>query len=147
MREQIYVVHWEGPFLWEDRDKHITEDHVLYAIYGSHHLYGRDVLLYIGKTESDLRRRLAEHETWVQNEYDAMTVRFASVGLFKNWDDWEEGERYPAALPDVVQAVEALLIYTNQPAYNSKSKATIKLAEGFRIFNTGRLGHILPEVS
>ena len=147
MVERIYVVHWEGPFRWEERRKHFKKEHVLYALYGSHHLYGRDVLLYIGKTEGDIGRRLGEHDGWVADEYDEMTVRLASIGLFVDWGDWEHGERYSKANPDVIQAVEGLLIYSNQPAYNSKSKATIRLAEGYRIFNTGRLGHLLPEAS
>jgi hypothetical protein len=44
--------------------------------------------------------------------------------------------------------VEALLIYAYQPAYNTKSKHNpSNQAKGLRIFNTGNVGYLLPEVS
>jgi hypothetical protein len=78
-----------------------------------------------------------------------MTVRFASIGELasSDWTDWDDGERYPKASPDLVAKVEALLIYAHQPAYNVMSKDSIEIAKGLRIMNTGRLGHLLPEVS
>jgi hypothetical protein len=43
--------------------------------------------------------------------------------------------------------VEALLIAAHQPAYNSQNKAKVEKAAGMRVFNTGRSGSLLPEVS
>lgn len=147
MKENIYCAHWEGPYEWDSYREHQVTEHVLYAIYGSHHLYGRDVLLYIGKTSSGIKSRMREHDRWVADEYDTMKVRFASVGIFIDWDDWNDGERYPKASPPIVNAIEALLIYAHQPAYNSQSLSSFTTARGFRVLNTGRLGHLLPEVS
>jgi hypothetical protein len=129
--EKIYDVNWEGPFKWEKVEKYIRACHVLYQIYGAHHLYGRDVLLYIGLTARPSGVRLREH----------------SIGKFTTWEDWEQEGDYEKAAPGLVQRIEELLIYAHQPAYNTKSKSGLVLAEGIRIFNTGRLGQLFPEVS
>lgn len=146
MIEQIYVAHWEGPFDWDDHANHVAPEHVLYALYGAHPLYGRDVLLYIGKAENGAGQRLPDHE-WVDDEYDKVTVRLASVGKFIDWNDWEDNERYPRASATITSAVEALIILANQPVYNLRGKGTTTLATGCRLFNTGKLGHLLPESS
>jgi hypothetical protein len=39
LKERIYVAHWEGPYDWGSEPN--QKAHVLYAMYGSHHLYGR----------------------------------------------------------------------------------------------------------
>lgn len=143
--ERTVVVHWEGPFEWDQYKKHQKRGHVLYAIYGSHHLYGRDVLLYLGRS-TDVGTRIEDHAWWVEDEYDAVRVRFASVDDFKGWTEWLKVERYPPAPPTLVNDVEALLIYAHQPAYNTMGKGTLKNA-GLRVFNTGMMGHLLPEVS
>ena len=76
-----------------------------------------------------------------------MTLRIASVGRFTNWKDSYAMEEYPKAPADVVRGIEALLIYAHQPAYSTMSKTSLDSAKGIRILNTGRMGHLLPEVS
>ena len=90
---------------------------------------------------------LGRHTQWVEDEYDEMTVRLASVGEFKGWDDWKDGERYKKADSDVISAIESLLIFSHQPAYNKKNKESMNCARGFRLFNTGKIGRLLPELS
>jgi hypothetical protein len=141
------VAHWEGPFDWDTRKEKAKTGHVLYALYGSRHLYGRDVLLYIGKTAAGVGSRLKGHEQWVADEYDTIRFRLASIGRFWDRDDWDDGDRYPKATPSIVNAVESLLIYAHQPAYNSQNVATLERAKGVRVLNTGRMGHLLPEIS
>jgi hypothetical protein len=58
-----------------------------------------------------------------------------------------KGDRYIRAKPSLVDRVEALLIYAHQPAYNVMSKSSVDIAKGLTILNTGRLGHLLPEIS
>ena len=148
-KEKIYDVYWEGPFEWEKGKRKYKNNHVLYQIYGSHHLYGRDVLLYIGSTLRTPFKRLKEHEEWIEDEYDRMTIRFGSICEFTGptWKEQVKQKPYPRAKKYVVENVETLLIYANQPAYNSRNKADAKKATGIRIYNTGRIGHLLPEVS
>jgi hypothetical protein len=38
--ERIIVVHWEGPYQWEECTNHKEDGHVLYAMHGAHHFYG-----------------------------------------------------------------------------------------------------------
>jgi hypothetical protein len=144
--EKVYVAHWEGPFPWEERGQYCKPSHVLYALHGAHHLYGRDVLLYIGKSDAGMAGRLRQHD-WVADEYDAIQVRLASVGPFESWASWSKGERYPKAPAKVVSLVESLLIYAHQPAYNAMSKGQPVGVQQLRVFNTGRVGHLHPEVS
>ena len=147
--EKIYDVFWEGPFEWEKGKRECKNGHVLYQIYGSHHLYGRDVLLYIGSTLRTPFERLREHEDWIEDEYDKMTIRFGSISEFTSarWKEQEKRRPYRRPKGSVIGAVEALLIYANQPAYNSRNKIDAKKASSIRVFNTGRIGHLLPEVS
>ena len=119
---------------------------MLYALYGAHPLYGRDILLYVGKAEKGAGKRLPDHK-WVKYEYDRVTVRLASVGKFVDWSDWEADERYTRASKMITCPIEALLLLANQPVYNQMGKNTTAQAKGCRLFNTGRLGHLLPEAS
>jgi len=144
--ETIYDIYWEGPFEWEEKDKHIKKHHVLYQIYGAHHLYGRDVLLYIGMTSKGVKRRLKEHEGWISEEYDKVRVRIGSLGEFTTWKDWREGD-YKEAEKSLVERIEALLIYAHQPVYNKANKEQSEKAKGIRIFNSGFLGQLFPEIS
>jgi len=74
-------------------------------------------------------------------------LRIASAGGFMNWKDAYTVEECPKAPPDIVRGIETLLIYAQQPAYNTMSKASLHDAKGLRILNTGRIGHLLPEES
>ena len=103
-------------------------------------------MLYIGRT-NNMRKRLIAHAPWVQDEYDAMKFRVASLGVISTWVGWEKDERYGSAPPKVVAAAEALLIYGLQPAYNWVNKERIAAAKGYRLFNTGHIGTMLPEIS
>ncbi len=145
--EKIYDVYWEGPFEWDEREEKIKGFHVLYQIYGLHHTYGREVLLYIGSSGRSLKDRLREHEEWLEDEYDKVSLRFGSIGEFKSWKDWDTNQNYPKANENLVRKVEALLIYAHQPSYNDRNKSIAERAKGIRIFNSGRSGQLFPEVS
>jgi len=160
VREKIYDVMWEGPYNLEVAKKRSKKDHVLYAIFGTHSVYGQNVLLYIGLTETTVAQRLSEH-TWLRQEYDVVTVRFASIGEFPDieswWKDWmknnrDKKDRTPYRRPksNTIQALEKILIYAHQPACNSKNIEEFTIDNRLdirRIFNTGRLGPLLPEIS
>ncbi len=147
--ETIYDVYWEGPFTWKGKAMHFKPHHVLYAIYGVHHLYGPNALLYLGKTDCSVKNRCSIHEEWVADEYDTVTIRVASVGPFQGWATWDP-KKNPSPAPDrkIVEGVESLLLYAFQPTYNGKDKQRLRdEAKGMRIFNTGRVGRFLPELS
>ncbi|MCP8687734.1 hypothetical protein [Marinobacterium sedimentorum] len=146
--ENVYDVYWEGPFNYDDlRETESHEDLVLYAIYGTHPLYGRNVLLYIGITENLVTTRLSQHSWWIDGEPDPCGVYMASIGKFESWAKSQEFERYPKMDPATTRIIESLLIYSHQPIYNQRNKNSASLAKNYRAFNTGRRGMLLGEVS
>ena len=104
-------------------------------------------LLYIGKTDTGIGNRLSYHEEWVDDESDLVKVRVASVGEFTNWEELEKDPHYPKADANIVGKIEALLIYAHQPAYNTRGKSSLGPKIRIRIFNTGKSGLLLPELS
>ena len=146
MAETIIDVYWEGPFKWGELEKNIKDCHVLYAIYGRHPVYGLEALLYIGKTKK-VRNRMVTHARWIEEEYDEVSIRVASLGEIRNWNNWSKYEQYPPADSRSVTGVEALLINAHQPAYNQTSKESFHSAKGLRVFNTGHIGSLMPEIS
>jgi len=157
MNEIICDVYWDGPHKWEEKPP-FKLGHVLCSLHGTHPLYGRDVLLYIGKTDVDMDTRLSQHAWWVEEELDVVTLKFASIRVFEGNDSIEnwrrnDDERKPdvtcskKAAPDIVREVEALLIYAHQPAFNTSGKVSLNVRRGLRIFNTGKLGLLHPELS
>jgi hypothetical protein len=153
MKETICEIFWEGPFPWQERQKLTDPRHVLYSIHGIHHIYGNDVLLYLGMTESTVAERLRQH-AWINDEYDPVTVKVASIGTFESVDEWWKGwekdtDEAPYDSPgiEIIRAAEALLIYAHQPSYNDRCKAAVYADDRLRIFNTGKCGRLLPEVS
>jgi hypothetical protein len=148
MTERIFDVYWEGPYEWKDYKGKINGSHVLYALFGTHPVHGHNSLLYIGKTE-EIRTRFAAHEEWVEEEYDAVTIRVASMGEIFSWEGWDVGNQYPRdkITSEDISGVEALLIFSHHPGYNQRSKYSMDSAKNIRIFNTGKIGKLLPEVS
>jgi hypothetical protein len=119
MEEIICDVYWEGPFNWDKRDSLLNSNHVLYAIYGTHYVYGENVLLYIGMTETTIADRLAGH-TWIPDECDLVTIKIASVGVYSSieswwqaWDTMPDDYVYPRPDHGIICSVEALLIYAH----------------------------------
>lgn len=153
MSGKLCDVYWEGPFPWKQRGDRVRPHHVLYSLHGTHHLYGRDVLLYIGRTE-DMGTRFDGHHGWVEEEYDSMQFKVASIGVYESPEAWSDaydsikpGFEYPKAPSEVIVQVESLLILAHQPAYNKSCKDTISVSRNLRIFNTGKVGLLHPEVS
>ena len=117
--EKIYEVFWEGPYSEKTLDA-LTEEQnekfVLYKIYGSHPLYGNNVLLYIGMTEQGVKKRLGEHDYWMdEKRYGPSKIYFASIGEFTDWETSEEAELlFDKVERKIIQKVESLLIYAHQ---------------------------------
>ena len=102
---KLINIEWGSPCSLEDAlklDK--KKDKGLYQIYGPHIIYGSNVLLYIGKTETSFSQRLQDGDhRWVWEE-QAISIR---VGRILNEDY------------TYLEAVENLEIYWHSPAYNA----------------------------
>lgn len=152
--EQIFEVNWEGPYTYSELESE-EEDYPgfhaslkLYAKYQDHPLYGRGCLTYIGKAvDQHILKRLAQHDLGRDKVY------VANVVSFTNWDESDRlreldyDERSFVEDADTISAIEELLIYALWPAGNLRNKSSAKNSWGFRIFNTGHLGDLPPEVS
>lgn len=95
---------------WEERrklgvpnedDNNITE--VLYQIYGDSHIYGRDVLMYIGQTTRNCLFREREHLESYMKYAQNLTV---SIGTIK--------ESIDLSIP------ESILIANHKPSFNKQ---------------------------
>ena len=76
---------------------------VLYQIYGDHHIYGRDTLLYIGITKNADARFYA-HLKGVFGLVNMLTVSFGTL----NYND------------ELFEVPESILIANHKPSYNKE---------------------------
>ena len=90
----------------------------------------------------------------LHEEYDRMKVRLGSVGIWFDWGHWwnKAETPYPAPkgeLTNKLDSIKKLLVKANHPLYNTKYKneETVGIPYDMRIFNTGQMGRILPEIS
>lgn len=118
----------------------------IYQIYGTHPIYGRDVLLYIGLSTKDLDQRLeVHHRNWIKYEYDPVKVYYGTVVESSGNNDYTKKE--------IIARAEALLIYYCAPAYNSNLISAIEKKylkeeeENIVVRNYGRIGSLPTEVS
>jgi hypothetical protein len=84
-----------------------------YTIYGHHHIYGQDVLLYIGETkDSEITNR-----TFYTRFNEHLSSKFWH---FENIS-FSLGTVKESLSPTEVRAVESILIAANRPAMNIKN--------------------------
>ncbi|HDR2587864.1 TPA: hypothetical protein QCI16_000268 [Enterobacter ludwigii] len=151
MSDVIYDCYWEGPFsLDEVQDKIASRNNgrCLYQIYGDHPCYGNDVLLYIGRTTQGIDKRLEQHNNRFASQCEEVKIFIASCSVFTTWKEWKNRKRYELIDSETLNAIESLLIYAHQPAYNSTGICQPNFSKrNFRIFNTYRRKALMPEIS
>jgi len=115
--EKIYEVYWQGPYKPKKLAKLNKEERAklcLYSVYGSHPVYGNNVLLYIGMTTRTVNQRLDEHEYWMDQErFGESKVYLASIGEFVGWKESYEAEIFDRPPADIFEKVEKLLIFAH----------------------------------
>ena len=84
-----------------------TDDrhNVLYQLYGDHHIYGRDTLLYIGKSVY-ADNRMRAHLNGIFSFVNNLSV---SIGKIDNYDE-------------SLEIPESILIACHKPSYNNCDK-------------------------
>jgi hypothetical protein len=132
-------VEWEGLFsidkVLELNDK--NKDFGIYQIYGTHIIFGKKALLYIGQTykgETDRtfsQRFHEEHTVWLKEEEDVSihVGRIKDCGIDKS------------NLRQVIKNTEALTIKWHPPPYNSKNIETYN-GERLEVVNRGIRGSL-----
>ena len=140
----IIHIHWSGPHSLD----HVASlngptDFGIYQIYGGHHVYGSDVLLYIGKAQDrTFATRLPEHK-WCSITPDPKQISDYVGRLF--------GDNTPdnATWSSQIDLAERLLIYAHSPASNTQKElgGSEKNLWHVHVVNWGSYRNLLPEVT
>lgn len=149
---EIYV-DWSGPYTYEDIIENNTEkinnkkfsvkptDFGLYQIYGSHPIYGDNVLIYIGKTEKEFMKRLKGRSVIEYNQ-DTYNIQIYLGKIY--YDDTFKHVN----ISDDISRAESLLIHYHAPARNSSNINLFKFAdEDYRVINLGSFRSLSKEIS
>ena len=140
--ETIKVYHlWWDKFNFEDIEKFASKKG-LYAVYADHVIYGRNVLVYIGKTKRDIKMRLSEHVDFSDTNIKNMEYYYGEI--------LEMDDACIEKLDEIIDEIETLLINSHCPAYNSTSiKGLIRNEKYYKsiILNWNDHASLLPEVS
>ncbi|MGG3691771.1 hypothetical protein [Heyndrickxia ginsengihumi] len=141
---EIIQIDWEGLYTLEELNLLIndSQDYGIYQIYGKHLVYGKDVLLYIGKADKQTIGKRISQENWC-NTNDSKHLKIYAGRL--------AGESTPKEefWSKEIDLAEKLLISVHKPAYNSKSLSLLRDSElqDIHILNWGDHRDLLPEVS
>lgn len=139
-------VNWEGPYTYDEalslKNEHT--DYGVYQIYGTHPIYGHNVLLYIGKAARQTFGLRLSQEFWGEYHNNASNVsvylgRLGGYECTPSGDEWESQ----------ITIVERLLILSHMPAGNS-SGLNVLLDENYhdvQVLNWGKYRDLLPEAS
>ncbi len=147
MLEIKVVISWEKigmSDLSKLKDKH--EDSGVYMISGFHPVFGDDSLLYIGQTkEQTFGDRFKQHKKWMKSEGEEGNLLVYVGRVFSINDDEDYKEKL---WENIIEDVEALLIYFHTPPYNSRSVDKFPEPKNdLRIINIGDYGDLYPEIS
>jgi len=140
----LIQIHWEGSYKLEDLPQLMNDkiDYGIYQIYGTHPVYGNDVLLYIGKADSQTLGKRISQENWLytndSNNHKIYIGRLHGAQPL-NEEIWST----------YLDLAERLLIYTHKPAYNARSIASFpdKELQLIHVLNWGHHRSLFPEVS
>jgi len=143
--EPKYVhIDWQGPLSYDQlpllRDEQI--DYGIYQIYGSHPVYGSDVLLYIGKAQDQTFGQRLLQESWSLWNRDSARIQIyigrLSGSATPESADWSAQ----------ISLVEKLLIYAHGPAANTSNLNSIpNECTPLHILNWGQFRDLMAEVS
>ena len=147
-KKEIFV-EWDGPYSYKEvidcnsNEKFTIQakDKGLYQIYGSHPVYGENVLLYIGKTIDHFCKRLKDRGIIINNK-DNNSVQIYLGRVF-----YDTSHKLKHNDNDISMA-ESLLIHYHKPAHNSSNINSLKYAdEDYMVINTGSYKSLHCEIS
>ncbi|GEB78538.1 hypothetical protein [Sporolactobacillus inulinus] len=144
IRVKLIQIDWDGPYRLDELNRLTDESHDygIYQIYGKHIVYGKDVLLYIGKADQQtIGKRVSQENWWNTNDSNHLMIYAGRIA--------GEGTPEEATWSKEIDLAEKLLINVHKPAYNSKNLTSIRDDEfqNIHIFNWGDHRDLLPEIS
>lgn len=131
---------WEGPLTF-DQIRKLTgkTDRGIYQIYSHHHVYGSDVLLYIGKAENTFAARITRNRWELNPDFDRLQIY---VGRIE-----DPAKRNDDELKKQIDLAERLLIRSHHPAWNAQTQMELSVGGEAHLFNWGKFRSLFPEVS
>ncbi|GEM_PF-265214 len=149
--KEIINIDWEGPFSIDEILKGTIDnqkfnvkssDIGLYQIYGSHPLYGSDVLVYIGRTQNKNGFQSRLKDRWViNNGNDSNNVKIYLGTIFS------DSKKYTNAEINVfIEKAEVLMINALKPAFNSSNIQSAKDFDkkDYIVYNHGSYRSLYP---
>ena len=100
-----------------------TSDYGVYQVYGSHPVYGSNVLLYIGQANNQTFAKRISQEGWESNQ-DYRNIQIY-VGYIYNTDD-ANSYNDDGVWANAIDDAERMLIYSHEPARNSSNILNIR---------------------
>ncbi len=145
---KVYHLMWEK-YSWYDFDleKFKEKKHKgVYQIYGTHHVYGPNSLLYIGQTQNQtFGDRLNPKQHWDFNVNHFTEFSSVYIGMLLDRDDSSKSK-----YEEIINDVESILINALCPAFNATNIKGLKEfspKNEFLVINWDNYGRMLPEVS
>jgi hypothetical protein len=141
----ITHISWSGPISLKEivNFKDSDKDFGVYQIYGSHHLYGNDVLLYIGKAVIQTFGDRIQQEHWdYTNDPNCIKIYLGRV-------IGEESEISENEWNLKIDLAEKLLIFAHTPVKNTSNLNSIPEndVQDVVVYNWGEYRQLFPEVS
>lgn len=141
---ELIQIFWEGPYSLNELELLQNEitDYGIYSIYGTHMIYGKDVLLYIGKADRQTLGKRISQEGW-NNTNDSNNHKIYVGRFYGSINPSDDIWSYHISL------AESLLIYAHKPSYNQKGISSLPDTDlqNVHILNWGNHRSLLPEVS
>ena len=138
------TVEWEGSLSIDEvlELDNAGEDFGIYQIYGTHIIFGKKSLLYIGQTYKretvrTFSQRFYEHVGWLKEEED---VRI-HVGRIVKVDQILKRDMSAGDLRKIIKDTEALTIKWHSPPYNSSNIETYN-GQRLEVVNQGKYGSL-----
>ena len=138
----LVLLSYKGEKIWAHQEEMKSNDIGLYQIYGTHHVYGSNVLLYINRTtDQNFGSRLDSCEVITENQ-DSNNIKIYVGRIFSDMGKMDN-------LSERIKWAEAILIHSHAPAKNSSniSGNRIYYTESIHVLNYNNYRDLLPEVS
>ena len=146
----VVYLDWDGPYAIKDIRKKfgdMSKDRGIYQIYGTHPIYGNDVLLYIGKAvEQTFAVRIGQHGAGGFGYCDDERESIYIGRLYYNIDDFKKIT--VAEMKRHIDEAEKLLIYAHGPIWNTRHTSDLKGdIANLHVMNWSNHRMLMPEVS